>query len=430
MTLTILIPRIKAPDAKDSITTQLKNICDKIKENQNLKIVWIVFQPEKIRESKGDMFEIINFHNYKNAFEIIDKVRPDAILVDGSMDFQNVAFVMAGKSRKIPTISTFFRYLYMKKFLSKFSVFKSRINQSKSYPPPTGDYNKEKVENLRGLRFFSKKIFFLFRTLKEFYSNKFEAIRFTLFYVKLMITKYIPTHESILGDLNLCSNSEWAKRLESIGCKNSAIVVVGNTEFDDVYQKIHTYSSDVEKTKNNSKVLFCPSPLHEHGLISKKKEFENIIKAVNIILKQSKNEIAIKINPSSSSLIEYKKIENKLIKNIPIYQNENVIELIKNYDVIISYGTSTVILYSALLKKPTIILDLFQPEVKVSEFFKKDAMIKCDNVENLVEAIIKSQKIKLSELNYEDYIQRHLGKFDGNCSQRSADAILELLNKK
>jgi len=430
VTLTILIPRIKAPDAKDSITIQLKNICNKIKENQNLKIVWIIFQPEKIRETKDDNFEIINFHDYKNAFEIIDKVRPDAILVEGSMDFQNVAFVMAGKFRKIPTITTFFRYLYVKNALSKLTTFKSRINQVISYPPPTGDYEKGKIKKNRGLRFFLKKFFFLYRTLKQVYSNNIALTRFILFYIKLMSSKYIPIDKSLLGNLNLCSNTEWSNRLQNIGCNKSTISIVGNTEFDDLFNAIQNFGLSFRNSENKIRVLLCATALHEHGLIRKEDEFKKIVNAINVLLKQSKFSVALKIHPSSSSLEEYREVEKNLIKNIPIYHQENLIELILNHDVILNYGFSTVILYSALLKKPTVILDLFEPKVRISGFFDNDSMIKCSEITDLPNAVLESKKIQLRNLNYKDYVEKHLGKFDGNCSQRSADVILKLLNKK
>ena len=50
--VTILLPSVDPPDVNDSLVTTLHNVTSKLKEKCDLKIIWVVFRPEKFKETK------------------------------------------------------------------------------------------------------------------------------------------------------------------------------------------------------------------------------------------------------------------------------------------------------------------------------------------------------------------------------------------
>ena len=71
--LTILIPKIKPPEQPDIITNQLKNIFSKLKEDFDLKLVWMIFQPDKFNEYKDMIYD------HKERMEVTKKVTKEVL---------------------------------------------------------------------------------------------------------------------------------------------------------------------------------------------------------------------------------------------------------------------------------------------------------------------------------------------------------------
>ncbi|EGG41213.1 Hypothetical protein Nlim_2022 [Candidatus Nitrosarchaeum limnium SFB1] len=157
--------------------------------------------------------------------------------------------------------------------------------------------------------------------------------------------------------------------IHEYGIPSDKIIVTGSPRHD-VY-----FNSRIKKNQSQEIiVLLAPNPITEiSGLASTNLElkFENTIKEIILILKKFNNvkiivklhQIQLKHNREIRSLI--KKIDN----TIPVYSSVSVIETINNADAVIvisseSFGTSTILLESMILGKPTmnIILDDKIPE--------------------------------------------------------------------
>jgi len=56
-------------------------------------------------------------------------------------------------------------------------------------------------------------------------------------------------------------------------------------------------------------------------------------------------------------------------------------------------------------------------------------MNKSQNLGSLIQSIKLAKSRKISDKDYDDYNQKFLGKFDGKSSERSANAIFELVTQ-
>lgn len=430
-TVTVLIPSMRPPYIHSMEVMQIKNISDKLKEKCNLHIIWVVFQSGRINEIKTDILQIIDFKNYENAIQILDEMKPDLILIDGELSCASITFAMAGRYRKIPLVSMYFVEEFVG-FKKRWFAIKSRLRLAISSRVFADVSNESKPRKFKMLSFILKEYHFLIKTLSKMDYTIFQLVKFMYTYprIQLFANSEIPVHELTSGDLNLCSIPHWTKRLETIGLQKSSIALIGNPYFDGLYLQIQESKRTSPSKIDKVRVLFCTSPMHEHGIWTKKEEDEMIIKVIKEVLNHTELEIVIKIHPSSSSIDEYNKLLQNTNTKIKIYQKENLIELLSQHDVMITYGSGSQLLDAILFKKPTVFLDLLNKNEKLNLFFDEDVTIQCNSLNELTSKIKYSISKEVNESAYQSYIEKHLGKFDGKSSDRARDAILELLNSK
>ena len=210
------------------------------------------------------------------------------------------------------------------------------------------------------------------------------------------------------------------------------IIVTGSPRHDDYF------NSRMEKKHSKEiTVLLAPNPITEiSGLASTNLElkFENTIHEIISILKKFDNvkiivklhQIQIKHNQEINSII--KKIDNA----IPIYSSTSVIETINSADIVVvispeSFGTSTMLMESMILGKPTmnIILDDNIPEF--THVKDKAVLTISDNsdLENNLKKILFDDDFK-KELrkNADAFVEKFMS-YRGNASEKFA-SILKL----
>ena len=423
--ITILIPNARSPNFEGTETVQIKNIINEINKKNKTKIIWVIFQPSKTQVKENEREQIINFSDYGNAVEILNKFNPDLVITETEFFSQSIAFVLAAKFKKIPVVTyCFVAYVNTNLIIN----IKSRLRLlfSKKVFGETTELEKKSSDasmiqfNIRKLRFISK-------TLKEIKYNKihiyFSIISFIL--KQFFSTSLVPVEKQIEGKLNLCSNTKWKEYLEKNNFEKSTIVVTGDPYLDQLFIKFKN-SKPVQNIETNKiKILFCTSPMHEHGYVSKSEEDEIILKTIDNILKNTNFELAIKIHPSTSSKEEYEKLIND--RKILIYQKEKLTEKLEQFDVMITYGASSAILNAIMLKKPVVFLDVFSYTKNLNLFYDKLISIKCTNLDEISQKIMFSINNEIKEENYNEYIKQHLEKFDGNSAIRASNAIMDVL---
>ncbi len=218
--------------------------------------------------------------------------------------------------------------------------------------------------------------------------------------------------------------------IHEFGIAPDRIIVTGSPRHD-----VYFNSRKEKKYSKEITVLLAPNPITEiSGLASINLElkFEQTVKEIISIIKKFDNvkivvklhQIQLKHNLKINSLI--KKIDN----DIPIYSSVSVIETINNADIVIvispeRFGTSTILLESMILGKPTmnIILD-----DKIPRFthIKDKAVLTISNnsdLEKNFEKILFDIDFRKELTNNADVFVEKFLNYRGNASERFASIL-------
>lgn len=421
--LTILVPKILPPENKDIVSNQLNNIFSKLKLHFKIKIYWIVFQPYEFEQYSIDESIIIDYHKFHDAVEIIDKFNPDVIITEVVLGLNGIAFATAGKFRKIPVV-TISNPGYNNK-TSKFFQFKMiiRIFLSQKILGDISDNNKK-------FGFFTWAIhryFFLLSTLRKCNKNILELMKFYWIYPRIQIfsNTYFVMHPILSGNLNICFNKHHYEMLLSSDFDKHTLVITGDPAYDHIYDEIQK-KSHYSQTTDKIRILLSLSSMHEHGWLSKTEDDEIVLNIIGTILQNPKFDIALKLHPISASYDEYSLLLKQTAHNVKIYQKENTIELMNNYDVMLNYGGSNVVLDIILSGKPVVMYILNSNE-EFNRFYDPNVITGCTKISELPDAIKNSIQKTISNDSLTSYIENHIGKYDGKSADRAANEIKKLL---
>jgi len=429
--LTILIPKLKPPFVDDVVNFQMENIINKLKENFNIKVVWVVFGPDKIQEVREISYDILDYHNYTDAIEILDKINPNLILMEGVFGMTGITFAKSARFKKIPFVTIFPPGI--SPYTKSSTGVQRRLNLI--FSKNTLGSTEKNLHNPKFgmLKYFLKRYNFLLKTLNRVNFGLFDIFKFILFYPASQIfSRQVESIHSICsGDLNFISTPILQQYLLDLGYDPKTVFVTGDPSFDHIISKIQHFQSikkpTTKKTINNKlKILFCTSPMHEHGAWTKKQEDSLILNTINEISKFDNFKISLKIHPTSSIKREYEQLLQKTICDVSLYQKEDLLELIDTHDLMVVYGASSVVLYGIFLKKPIVMLNLKNYPSQYNFFLDKNILSICETLPQLSSIITHSLSTKISDEVYADYLQNHLGCNDGKSSERIAQIITNI----
>ena len=166
---TVLIARMRPPNFQDIEAKKIKNIAAKLAEKCTIRLVWVAFQTEKVLEYKTSYSEVIDFRNYRDAVEILDKVKPDVVLIAGMLEFMNLSFKKAGTFRRIPVVAYFFWYRHLKGSVGSWFKLKIRLGLALSSTSIVESHTKHRHKKFKVLGFILKRFLFFVRTYVRFW---------------------------------------------------------------------------------------------------------------------------------------------------------------------------------------------------------------------------------------------------------------------
>ena len=423
--LKLLLLMVRPPHIQEKRINIMRNVIPKLKEKCQLKVFWLVYGHNRkdLKKMESDDLQILDLYNYNDAFEILEKIKPDIILGFSYFEFVHLSFLKAAKTKNIPTIMCFFESPVT---FGKHDVKRAITSQLKlavSQKNTAYSINSEK-KRFVGIKYIFSKYRFLLKTLKKIHYTFFMLIKFSIFLFRIRISSYLALHPIMSGDLNLCSIDEWAMKLKNAGFSESSILVTGDPTTDEIFYQLKTKSKESQK-KSTKRILFCTSTQHEHGVWTMDEEFELITETVKRIVEHNNDlEIDVKIHPASASIIDYQKLLKKYIPPVKIFQQENIVKLLKEYDMMITYGETSVITYGVLSKKPVIFLNIY--DEAPSAIKNKNVIIECKTFDDLISKLNNAKNFKISQSDWQKFIENEFYKFDGKCSERTAEAILNL----
>ena len=394
----------------------IERILDVLKTKVEVDDLWLLTE-----SGQGNLSDYANakpreinyrfFEDYKtnNVLEILDKEKPDVLLCSNDYEFWSRSFVLGAKFRHIPTILLMqfgFEYAWERND----SIVRGRLL------------------HLKGRwRFLFGKFLLLLRTYRKTGLSLYTILKNTIDDVFVTFSQFEPS--GIYGcDLILVHND---RLLESLKKKNikSKIIVTGDPQMDYTFHKI----TKLPKLTNNSKmkVVFLTTSMVEHGLWTQKMWEDTIVLTISEFQKKFNNQIdlVLKIHPSSEKKDDYVALLNKFGLDVPILQLEDLTDVLKDADLVISYGDTWALWEAFLLNKPILIINLFNYSTDMIPFVNGKIAYELRNIEDLAKTLSYIQNNKISIDQKENFINKYLYKFDGQAGERSATAILKLVNE-
>ena len=430
-TLKILIPYPTGHDTTSIRTILFNNLIPILKKNVDVKIVRIIYQPEKTRDLPKETSDIVTFdlRSYSDAFDVLKKEKPDIIYANAYPGFIDYAFSLAGKKLNIPVVSI---SIYSSRNISSlgFIKFYGRKLLSSSVEVET---NKNKKSFMRRGKFIFYKFNFLLKTLLSAKLNFLEIIKKIFLIIDLIILrqpKYIDPRLAV--SMHYLRNETQEKELLSVGFKPSTLLVTGHPMFDHTFKKV---LEKEEKQKNSKiRILLVPDPLYEAGVWTKEQKDLILNQIVKEITKFKDNFfLKIKVHPSSGILSEYDSLVYLIDSSIPIIQEGSMEEYLDDADVVIAYSlSSTGLIYSLIAKKPIVICNFFNESDGGSGegLIAHKLALECKNISSLIDTINNSLLSNVSyESNRKNYIRKYFYKDDGLASERICSNLLQLTKK-
>ena len=86
------------PEIKTYRTIFFEKIIPVLKEKFDVQVYWLVYTPEKLSNSiKEKNDRILDIHDFQNAVEVIEKVKPDIIISAPTLNLPDFALTLAAK---------------------------------------------------------------------------------------------------------------------------------------------------------------------------------------------------------------------------------------------------------------------------------------------------------------------------------------------
>ena len=415
------------PHIRNSTTILIENIVPLIKKKLEVKVFWIITDDygERIKVTNPN-YEVFYLSDYKNAREILEKIKPDLCYHLAGANVPDYAFMLVERHLKIPNFGLVDVLSgeggsYFREEVSGQRVFLERVRQF--FEKKNVDYDNG-IKTTRGKNFL-KKCLFLIRTLRSIGKSNLEANIELLELIKLF--NDTPTGEfnkKFYCDLMFAETSAGIDFLVKSGLKRENIRAVGNPVFHTAFEKREQIPL---KDNNKLNILFITANLasgqgkSNFSKSRRNKMIEETITSLNKFHK--KTSLVIKIHPTAENYTEYKQLLEKF-ENIHLSQKDDIIDLINKSDVIITPVTSTAAIIALIMNKPIIIWNYFHIEQDL--LLRTDTALECKNISELnncldsVESFREKNVEKINKL-----IEANLSY--GNPSQIITNEILNFL---
>jgi len=413
------------PSVKSYRTLCFERILPYLRSKTDVHITWLVYQPERLKiESQIDPHtSILDIHDFKNAVEVVQQVKPDIIWVAPTLNLPDYALSLAGKHMNVPVVGELVTELM--KQTSKFEVSISYFKMffESSIPTDVVDNNNKFMR--RG-KFFLFKYQFVLKTQLAIKMGFLKIIKSFVsdmnYHLSVNTNLYNP---KFAVDLHFVETKKLIDILVKNGFERSSLVPTGIPMYDDVFERLEKIKVK-PKTDERKKILLVTHAMFEHGFWTRSQR-DSLVRGIVSEISKHKNEMSltVKIHPSSELLTDYQKLIHPIDESVAIHKDGDVAEFIKNSDVVIAYSGSSSLVYAIMCKKPIIVCNFYNLESDI--FQEKGVVIECKNksaIIPLIEEVIESNPVTKEKAD--NFIEEFFYKLDGRASERIGNALLNL----
>lgn len=389
------------------------NVLEALKSKFEIQDLWILTESGKNIETYNSKpinfnYKFFEEYNTNSILQIVKNEKPDLLFVTNDYEYLVRAFVLSAKFLQIPIVLS---------LQSGFNFYFEREITIK---------NRFNIILDRGV-FILKKYKLLLKTYRETKHNIFKILKICLedifrpFFYSELAGKYG-------SDLILVNNQKMKDLLNDFGVK-SQIVVTGDPSFDSVYENISKCKKK-EKMSSPLKIIFMTTDVVGHGAWTKNMWANTIKQTISTISKEFSNqvELILKIHPRSERIQDYEILLKEIDIKIPIIQNENLLDIVNDADIIITYAETWGLWECIFLEKPIIIVNLFDYEIKKMPFVKMGLVFELKKLSDFRKIITEIKEGRKVGENIENIVSEYIFKFDNKASERSANSIKQLIN--
>lgn len=429
----ILFTSTAHPDKKSGPNVYVSNIFAQIKNKIECELVWIVYEPDRVKERADRSERVYDIRNYKDAVDILDAVKPDCVLaLNNQYEPIQHAISIASKFRNIPLIHFKLIEKAEESIVTdqKVQALPEKVvkNLKRFFSDRTAGDSTEKRFMKNG-SFIIYKHDFLYKTRTKTGINIVSNVRHYLD----DISSYFWHKERIqaIADLQLVNNEQWREYYKKIGFKEDKLVLTGSPYWDSIYEKIKDLNFGAIDYKNKKiSVLIITAPLVEHGY-GDYQQRNAILRNIFEEFKKEDISFSLKIHPSSERKDSYQNLADGLNLQIPIFQEEKLWDIIKNFDAVLTYGYGYPQIECAYTGIRTILIKLkweFPIIPLVNAAIRSGYFVVCHDFRDILPSLHQLLEKKV-EINEEILKEREnlSYKFDGKSGERAAQAIISLL---
>ena len=399
-------------------TIFFNNIIPHLSKLIEVKVYWLITDDYGQKHNViSPQYEYLFMSDFKNAMEVCEKIKPDAIYHLVGWHIVDYAFVIAKKILKIPSFSIGEGYGENDHFDEvDYADTKAIILQYVREFFETKSIEEQKVKKSRGMNFI-KKTLFLIKTMKAVNRSwvKTIPIMWEFFQIgKKQLKKGFDKFAKFGADIIFAENMSQVKLLVTGGIKRENIVMVGSPIFDNAFTKRKQLS---EKINNKLNILFITaniSGLQGKSNWTKSKRNQMTKELADRFDHAPNTALTIKIHPISENYKEYEDMLESF-KNVNLCQVDYIVDLLEKSDIVITPCTSTATSIALVMKKPIIIWNHFQ--VMGDLFLSKGFALECKNKDEIeycvdnVKEFTDQNKEKIDKFVKEEY-------GDGYATQR------------
>ena len=431
----LLVFSTTIPPKKSLRVNTFETLHRALKKRIPMELIWVVYQPTRFEKIIMDDQTVYCIQEFSDAVDLLKKLNPDLVLVSNYTELVHYSASLAAKTLGKPLVGFSGAKIDNRVFGKKFENLKietSSISGLKKFLQDRvpGD-SDEQSQSLRRGRFFLYKYRFFIKTQLAVKTNIFK-IFFLLLRDFINFGLNRPLRFSTLAEHYLLWDELEINRYRYYGIPTEKISVVGNPLLDDIFHKISTVKTRTI-TNDKIKILIFTDSLYEHGIWSYE-ERESFLKNLFGKLQEDKTILFdLKIHPTTESKTYYQKLSKKLGFTAKIFQSEDLYDLINDYDIIVTYGTSTAHTELSLCGKKTILIRIksLAKFVLVDEAIKAGLIKQCNNFMDLIPLIhdFHKQEINLTK-EFVEQRTKYFYKFDGKSGERAADSIIKFIETK
>ncbi|MEK6947081.1 MAG: UDP-N-acetylglucosamine 2-epimerase [Nanoarchaeota archaeon] len=416
--LKILVVNHTLPNVRGYTTVLFEKIVPILRKRINVELIWVIHTNLDISSySPQENETIIRMNDFNDAYEILEKIKPDLIYIIPGISIPDYAFSLAAKYLHIFRIGgELGNGLFTKK--NKIGILAQLSIKSHE-----GKNNSERF------KIFIQKHFFLIKTQRKIHWNVLKIFAdlcsIVMMYFPLFGSRpdFSPKFEL---DLHIVESELTEKTLTDLKFKKSKIFIAGNPNYDTSFQNAQKLKN-IKINPNEIKILILTMTVFGGNKEQTLKQRDFFIKEViNQVNKSGKRIlITIKIHPTNENYFEYKNLIESTDSTLEIHQKGDVEKYIENSDVIITPATSTAIISALIYRKPLIIWNIFGVEEDV--LLENKLVIECKDEHDIIPALEKAITFQPSTKKLEDFFTQYYYKTDGKASERIANKIMEII---